>query len=407
MSCAITQVLLSFPQNDAAPCPRRSSRTRARARLSIPNSQLKSNPRSSGSARRSPMQPRPNGIRSHRSDKCFPCLVLCRLGNAKCQRFGLAKLQLGGNMRFKRLGAFMLAAVTIFGGLIASGGDEASSASTAPVVVGIVCTCTGALASSTEVGPPAYVAWADYQNAHGGLNGHPIKVLVKDDSSNPATALAEVTTMVTKNHIAVLVDDSQVDSAFAKYIDSQHVPVIGGGSQSDILLTDPNFFAPGQTVDDYFINYMEAAKKVGVSNIAQLYCAESPICQNGVAPFKATAKAEGITVGYVSSISFSAPSYTAECLAAKQGGVQIMNVADAVTVVEHVASDCSEAGLYPLAARPRRRCLAIVHDLAGDRKQVHRLRTRHPLLLDDRSREDHERRLQEVRERPDPEEPEL
>ena len=250
-------------------------------------------------------------------------------------------------MRFHRLGAFMLAAVTICGGLLASGAGSASAASSAPVVVGIVCTCTGALASSTEVGPPAYVAWADYQNAHGGLNGHPVKVIVKEDSSNPATALAEVTTLVTKNHIAVLVDNSQVDSGFAKYIDSQHVPVIGGGSESDILLTDPNFFAPGQTVDDYFINYMEAAKKVGADNIAQLYCAESPICQNGVAPFKATAKAEGITVGYVSSISFSDPSYTAECLAAKQGGVQIMNVADAVTVVEHVASDCLKQGYTP------------------------------------------------------------
>jgi branched-chain amino acid transport system substrate-binding protein len=251
-------------------------------------------------------------------------------------------------MGFKRFGALMLGAVTLCVGLIACGpAATGGAAQNSPIVIGVVCSCTGALASSVEVGPPAYQAWASYQNAHGGLNGHQIKVIVKDDAASPATSLSEVTSMVTGDHIAVLVDDSNADTAFATYIDSQHIPVIGGGSQSDVLLTDSNFFAPGQTVDDYFVNYMEAAKKVGVKNIAQLYCAESPICQQGVAPFKATAKAEGITAGYVSSISFSSPSYTAECLAAKQAGVQIMNVADAVTVVQHVASDCLKQGYTP------------------------------------------------------------
>jgi len=256
-------------------------------------------------------------------------------------------------MRFKRFGALLLGAVTISVSLVACGTNSPSSAPTgggsqkSSVVIGVACSCTGALASSVEVGPPAYKAWADYQNARGGLNGHPITVLVKDDAANPATALTNVKSMVVNDHIAVLVDDSNADTAFASFIDSHHIPVIGGGSQSDLFLTDSNFFAPGQTVDSYFVNYMEAAKKVGATNIAQLYCAESPICQQGAATFKATAKAEGITVGYITSISFSAPNYTAQCLAARQAGVEIMNVADAVTVVQHVASDCLKQGYTP------------------------------------------------------------
>jgi branched-chain amino acid transport system substrate-binding protein len=250
-------------------------------------------------------------------------------------------------MRFKRSGALVLAAVTMCIGLVASGAPSSAASKKSPIVIGVVCSCTGALASSVEVGPPAYKAWASYQNAHGGLNGHQIKIISKDDTASPTLALTEVTAMVTEDHIAVLVDDSNADTAFANFIDSQHIPVIGGGSQGDLLLTDSNFFAPGQTVDDYFVNYMEAAKKVGVTNIGQLYCAESPICQMGVASFKVAAKAEGITAGYISSISFSAPSYTAQCLAAKQAGVQIMNVADAVTVVQHVASDCLKQGYTP------------------------------------------------------------
>ena len=55
------------------------------------------------------------------------------------------------------------------------------------------------------------------------------------------------------------------------------MPIASGHRRrlADLLLTDSNFFAPGQT-DRLLINYMEAAKKdEGATNIAQLYCAES------------------------------------------------------------------------------------------------------------------------------------
>src|SRR6185437_16270351 len=43
-----------------------------------------------------------------------------------------------------------------------------------PIKIGIICSCTGPLASSTSVGPPSYQAWADSVNAAGGINGHKI-----------------------------------------------------------------------------------------------------------------------------------------------------------------------------------------------------------------------------------------
>ena len=103
-------------------------------------------------------------------------------------------------MRFKRLGALLLSAVTICVGLIAGGAaSPASAAQKSPVAIGVICSCTGPLGSSILVGPPAYQAWADYQNTHGGLNGHPIKVIIKDDVANPTTALSDVTSFVTND----------------------------------------------------------------------------------------------------------------------------------------------------------------------------------------------------------------
>jgi branched-chain amino acid transport system substrate-binding protein len=93
-------------------------------------------------------------------------------------------------MRFKRFVALMLGAVTLCLGLIASGPATTSGAAQkSPIVIGVVCSCTGALASSVEVGPPAYEAWASYQNAHGGLNGHKIQIISKDDTASPTLAL--------------------------------------------------------------------------------------------------------------------------------------------------------------------------------------------------------------------------
>jgi branched-chain amino acid transport system substrate-binding protein len=191
------------------------------------------------------------------------------------------------------------------------------------------------------------MAWAKSVNAKGGLNGHKIKIFYKDDASNATTGLSVVTSMINEDKIQVLVDDSAVDTNFATYVDQHKVPVIGGGAESDLYLSDPNWYSPGQTVDDYYIAYMHAAKKTGQDNIAQLYCAESVICQMGVASFKSTAAAEKITVGYVGQISFSAPNYTAECLASKQNGVGILNIADAPAVATKVATDCVQQGYTP------------------------------------------------------------
>src|ERR1039458_5797119 len=39
------------------------------------------------------------------------------------------------------------------------------------VNVGIICSCTGPLGANSQVGPPAYLAWAKSVNAAGGING--------------------------------------------------------------------------------------------------------------------------------------------------------------------------------------------------------------------------------------------
>jgi branched-chain amino acid transport system substrate-binding protein len=231
-------------------------------------------------------------------------------------------------------------------GLVSLSATSASASSTT-LNIGLICTCTGPLSSSGEVGPPAFEAWADAVNAAGGLNGHKLKVFYKNDASNVITAQSDVESMINQDKIQMLVDDSAVDTNFAKYVDNHKVPVIGGSAESGLELTDPNFFTPGQTVDAYNIAFALAAKKVGVSVLGQFYCAESTVCTQGVGPFRSTAAAEGLKVTYTGQVSYSAPNYTPQCLAAQQAGVTMLDVADAPTVVTTVAMNCTAQGYTP------------------------------------------------------------
>lgn len=241
--------------------------------------------------------------------------------------------------------AVLMSATTLVG--LGTAGTASAASSSVPLKIGVICSCTGALASSIDVGPPALEAWADSVNNSGGINGHKVDIIVKDDAFNSGTSLSEAEQLINQDKVIALVDSSDVDAAWGTYAEQHNVPVVGGGSSSELFLTNPDFFAVGQTLDDYFINFIDAAKKVGASNLGEFYCAEAATCQEGVAPLEATAKKVGEKIGYVTEISASAPNYTAQCLAAKQNGVQALTVADAVSVVQTVASDCVQQGYTP------------------------------------------------------------
>src|ERR1700722_13765356 len=123
-------------------------------------------------------------------------------------------------MRGKRYGVSILGAlgaVTITAGLLTFG-QSAGAAAKAPIVLGDVCSCTGPEASSVAQTSPTLEAWAKYVTAHGGINGHPVQLIVKDDGYNPTTSLADVQTLVTADHVVALFDNSDVDSSWTSYV---------------------------------------------------------------------------------------------------------------------------------------------------------------------------------------------
>ena len=231
-----------------------------------------------------------------------------------------------------------------------TGGTTATSAAQAtgtPLKIGMICGCTGPLASSVFAAHPAVEAWASYVNDHGGINGHPVQIIFEDDKSMPAVSVAAAHTLIA-DHVLAIFDISNFDTQWGSYVAQNKVPIIPTNSTTIGTLSSADFFTPGETIDALPPSVVQAAAKVGAKKFALLYCAESPDCTQLVTPIKQSASASGLQLAYTAQISFAAPNYTAACLGAKQAGAQAVFVGDAVSVLIHVAGDCNRQGFKPV-----------------------------------------------------------
>lgn len=87
-------------------------------------------------------------------------------------------------------------------------------------------------------------AWAAWVNAQGGLDGHPVQLIVEDDQGNPATGLANVEDLVQNKHVIALVGvhANSTEPTWASYVESRHIPVVGGEEDTAVWVTNPDFF---------------------------------------------------------------------------------------------------------------------------------------------------------------------
>ena len=216
----------------------------------------------------------------------------------------------------------------------------AAAASGSPVTIGVVCSCSGPFGTTVSQAYTVVQDWAKSVNAAGGLNGHPVTLMEKDNGSVPGSALTDAQAVIAAKPAAII-DLDILDEVWQKAASSANIPVIGGNFSVEAYYTDPNWYPSGQTNDSITYSVAATAKKAGATNLADFYCAESAQCQASVPLIKAAGQSVGVPVVYSASISATAPNYTAQCLAAKQAGVKAIFIGDSIVVIDRVASDCN------------------------------------------------------------------
>jgi branched-chain amino acid transport system substrate-binding protein len=195
--------------------------------------------------------------------------------------------------------------------------------------------------------PALLTAWQDSTNAAGGINGHPVKVIVKDDALNPALSLQETKDLVTQDHVVAIIGDSSlVDSVDAPYLQSAGVPVVGGSTANAPFATNPDFFRSGTASTAAWAGIAAEIKQNGGKHLGVMYCAESPTCALANVGFKAISSLNGLSYS-VEEISATAPNFTAQCLNFKNAGVDSVFIVDSYLVNVRVADDCAQIGYKP------------------------------------------------------------
>ncbi|WP_198145507.1 ABC transporter substrate-binding protein [Frankia sp. EAN1pec] len=246
------------------------------------------------------------------------------------------------------LAAVILAACGSGSGSGSSAGGGIGTAKGDPIVVGTICSCSGAQAASTAKVKDVAQVWAESVNARGGINGHPVKMIVEDDAGDPAKALRAAKKLVEQDHVVAIVGQmSLADATWADYTSKKGVPVVGGISATIPYLTEPTFFASGTTLPALVAGTLLTGKEAGKTKLGVLYCSESPSCSQLDLFTKAAAGIVGGIIVTSAKISSTAPNYTAPCLGLKRAGVDSITLSANNTVVARVMEACAQQGLHP------------------------------------------------------------
>jgi branched-chain amino acid transport system substrate-binding protein len=223
------------------------------------------------------------------------------------------------------------------------------AASGTPYKVGVICSCTGPIAPSLGQQGDVAKAWAASVNASGGLNGHPVSVMVEDDANNASTALLAAKKLIAAKVMAVI-DGSAQQPAYAGALAKAGIPVTGGLPFSAAMFTNPDWFPTGAVLPASILGEVAQSKAVGKKHMGVFYCAEAPACALLVSLFKAGAAVVGGVAVSGQGVSMTAPNYTAPCLAMKSQGVDVLNIGVTAPIVLRIADSCAQQGYKPLQA---------------------------------------------------------
>lgn len=258
-------------------------------------------------------------------------------------------------------------ASTTPGAPAASGGEKPSPAApaTAPgseVVIGSVGTYSGVVGSFTTGAREAMLAWAQWVNTRGGLNGHPVRLLSADDGGDPSRTQSIVREMVERQGAIGFVGNQMIltVSGAREYLQQRGVPLIGGDLTSPTWNESPVIFPQGTDVRSIARGALDQLVRAGFKKIAMLFCTESPGCRRGGPLSNYPPSAE---IVYTADVSIAQPDYTGECLQARNAGAQAIFMGLDGNSAHRVARSCAQQAYRPGYGTA---VISVVPDLATD-----------------------------------------
>ena len=208
----------------------------------------------------------------------------------------------------------------------ATGSNASSTATGTPIPIGYLEDETGGDAGIATEGTATAQAWVDWTNAHGGVDGHPIKLYTANTNTDPAQATTEVDNFISSDHIVALWQDAtSTEPSWNPIMYKAGVPVIGGSCYFPEWTDQPNMYCTSTTIESGLYASEYVVKHAGFQKQALNQCNSVAACTSALPLAVLGAKSLGIDL-FTSKSSPSAPDDTPQCLADKNFGAQAVEL---------------------------------------------------------------------------------
>ena len=231
-------------------------------------------------------------------------------------------------------------------------GDPARSP-LSPLIVASVGTYSGPVGAVFGVMAQAAQVWVSWTNGRGGVHGHPVKLYVYDDGGDPARSKAQVVEAVERRGVIAFVQQGTVvtGESSLEYIKSKRIPVIGTDTGPTWVYENPMYFPQTSSAGamDAATMYASAQRLIpqGKRKLGWVICVEATACDRVANVWADAGPRVGFQIAYRGRISVAQPDYTAECLSARNAGVEVLAIAADANSIARVAQSCSRQGYRP------------------------------------------------------------
>jgi branched-chain amino acid transport system substrate-binding protein len=245
---------------------------------------------------------------------------------------------------------------TASSGQTAAGVSASGPATGSEVAIGVVGTFSGPVGHYVGDIAKGVQIWGQWANAHGGLNGHRVKVIVANDGGTPASFNSLAQQLVEQQHVIAFAFTTLglAPGGNNSYLDSHHILTFGTEGGLDSTYNDPwlpTAVPSGHLYAQAMLHgYAQVAVPQGKTKLAVLSCSDFSLCDNFDTEWSSPAMQQetGLHVVYRGRPSLTTPDFTGICLDAQKAGAQgILNGLDTASI-QRLADACARQGYHPL-----------------------------------------------------------
>ncbi|MGQ0465124.1 MAG: ABC transporter substrate-binding protein [Sporichthyaceae bacterium] len=224
------------------------------------------------------------------------------------------------------------------------------------VKVGVVGTFSGPVGGLVKDTVTGIRVWAQDVNLRGGVNGHPVEVLVGDDGGDPARYISLQRQFVEQKGVIAFVYGTLGFSPNGnnKYLNSKKIFTFGTEGGLDQAYKEPYVLSPQPTghvnADSILYALSKVALPKGKTKLAAFSCSDFGLCDNFDDQWTdpETLKQIGFVPTVSGRPSLTQPDYTSQCLAAKNAGAEVVMMALDTASLRRFASDCIRQNYNPI-----------------------------------------------------------